>query len=239
VDGYATPSAWRLRDVPLKAALRIEPEEAFLRARLPNYAVARLVEGKTPAGSRVLAGTPPPEAYTSRDIVTGYQAALNNTLRDIAWSGVFRVFNRCGSLRSRFRARRCGRSGSSRTGRAARTSGTSPSCGSFGAAKSYGVFRRGACAHSEPLGGAIGIRQQPGHTLAELAIAVSGHVRRGGLGATEIVNSIRLECSPEQPDLRLSAWGQTTLGNWIRLAETHRESVIPVTSELKRLAAVS
>jgi hypothetical protein len=78
-----TEYVWRIEKVPHKAALRIMPEEQFLSERLDGYEAARLVEVSTPPHSRVFAFSPTPEAYTTRDILIGFQSAFGEVIRDI------------------------------------------------------------------------------------------------------------------------------------------------------------
>lgn len=101
---YASPWVWRLRDIPWKAALRITPEDAFLRERLGNYAAARLIEERVPEGRRVLAFSGPATAYTTREVIVGYQGGLNNTADDLFWSPVHSGWIPTGRLRFRFEA---------------------------------------------------------------------------------------------------------------------------------------
>ena len=79
---YADPTAWRILHFPWAAAVRRESEDGFLRRTLPGYAEARLVEEHVPKGGRVLALSTIATSYTSREILVGYQAALNQVLSD-------------------------------------------------------------------------------------------------------------------------------------------------------------
>lgn len=78
---YVKPQCWRLRDAPVWAAMRQEPEDAFLASRLPGYPIARLIEQHVPPSARVFTFTPIPEAYTARNVLVSYQAASNWALR--------------------------------------------------------------------------------------------------------------------------------------------------------------
>ncbi|HVX66728.1 MAG TPA: glycosyltransferase family 39 protein [Bryobacteraceae bacterium] len=83
MKAYCDPWALRIEKVPRKAAFRIESEEGYLRWRMPDYLVARMVEDHVPEGGRVLTFAAPPQAYTSREFLVHYQAALNNNLSDM------------------------------------------------------------------------------------------------------------------------------------------------------------
>jgi hypothetical protein len=86
---YSTPLrsfdtyAPRLTSFPLLAALRVEPEDAYLSRRSSGYLVDRLIEREVPAGERVFSFDPVPEAWTQREIRIGYYSAENEVLGDI------------------------------------------------------------------------------------------------------------------------------------------------------------
>jgi len=84
---YANQYLWRIETFPWEAALRIIPQEEYLRRNLNHYDVVRMIEENVPAGERVFSLTGFAESYTSRDILSGTEAALNNTLNDILFTG--------------------------------------------------------------------------------------------------------------------------------------------------------
>jgi hypothetical protein len=80
---YADSGAWRLDRILWKEALRLVPQEQYLQRDLPGYAQARMIDAHVPKGEAVLAFLGVPDAYTSREILVGYQAASNETAADI------------------------------------------------------------------------------------------------------------------------------------------------------------
>jgi len=84
---YASPGAWRLEDVLIKEALRIVPEDRYLREASPAYGMARMVDDFVPKGERILALTGLADSYTRREVLVDYEAALNNLLTDILNTG--------------------------------------------------------------------------------------------------------------------------------------------------------
>jgi hypothetical protein len=80
---WCDPYNMRLERVPVRAALRVQSEDNFLKARLWGYSAARMLEDLLPPESKVLCNSAPPEAYTSRDILVGYEGALNQNLGDL------------------------------------------------------------------------------------------------------------------------------------------------------------
>ena len=97
---YCAPYNWRLDGFPVRAALRIEPERAFLERNFaPWFQIADLIQRQTPPGSVVYTAQPIPEAYTDRTIWLDYAAAKPNEVRDILRTpGVPReIIARCGN----------------------------------------------------------------------------------------------------------------------------------------------
>lgn len=74
--------AWSLQGIPYKAALRIIPEERYLHDHF-EYRWARLIEERVPPGARVLVRTVVATAYTSRDVLVGYEGAFNEEMEDL------------------------------------------------------------------------------------------------------------------------------------------------------------
>jgi hypothetical protein len=80
---YCVSYAWRIEHFPLKAALRIVPETKTLEHNLPDIALSRMIDQQVPATGRVFSFGTPPEAYTSREILIGYESATGNRLLDL------------------------------------------------------------------------------------------------------------------------------------------------------------
>ena len=85
---YCAQYAWRLDTIPWRAALRLIPEDEFLKDHLPSYPTTRAIDRFVPLGGKVLALSPIPEAYTSREVLVSYQGGRNLVLRDIYYAGL-------------------------------------------------------------------------------------------------------------------------------------------------------
>jgi hypothetical protein len=83
IPRYANPYVWRIEKFPYKAALRIIPEDTYLRQHFPGYAVARMLEDRVPANQPVFSLVSVPQSYTSREVIEQFPGALNSTLFDI------------------------------------------------------------------------------------------------------------------------------------------------------------
>jgi hypothetical protein len=82
IDLWEPFHLFRLRDFPLTAALRLEPEDDYVWRVLDECKVARMVERNTPAEARVLALTSVASAYLTRDVRVYWQSAEAETLLD-------------------------------------------------------------------------------------------------------------------------------------------------------------
>ena len=73
----------RLIAVPLRAALRIEAEEAYLARSNTGYLIDRMIESQVLPGKRVFSFEPIPEVWTTREIVAGQNGAENEVVADV------------------------------------------------------------------------------------------------------------------------------------------------------------
>ncbi|MEP6962876.1 MAG: hypothetical protein ABI995_12410, partial [Acidobacteriota bacterium] len=80
---YADKYAWRLDEVPWRAALRLLDTDTFLAEKMSNYRATRLLDRYVPDGEPVLAQNGIPESYTRREVRIGFQSASNEVLTDI------------------------------------------------------------------------------------------------------------------------------------------------------------
>ena len=73
---------WGIQGFPLRGALRIDPDYAYLTWNLEGYTVAQLLSKHAPVGSRVLSLVNLPEAYFAGEILVSHQGALNLDLAE-------------------------------------------------------------------------------------------------------------------------------------------------------------
>jgi Dolichyl-phosphate-mannose-protein mannosyltransferase len=88
---YSSPGAFRIENVPVKAALRREREDAYL-SQDPEYAAARMIGGIVPPTEPIFAISQGGQSYLQRDLLIGYESASNEVLQDILWTPVIRDF---------------------------------------------------------------------------------------------------------------------------------------------------
>jgi hypothetical protein len=82
MDVYCNPNAWRIRCLPIKAALRIEPERQFVAAHVGDYALKDAIERTVPPADRIFSFAGRAQAYLDRDIVVGYESSQGMRIQE-------------------------------------------------------------------------------------------------------------------------------------------------------------
>jgi hypothetical protein len=88
---YCAPFAFHLANVPIKAALRLIPEETYLR-QYWEYNIAYMMGAAVPPKDVILASGATGLSYLPRDVRIGYESASNEVLQDILWTPVIRRY---------------------------------------------------------------------------------------------------------------------------------------------------
>jgi hypothetical protein len=237
---YEAKYAWRLDRIPWKEALRIIPQDEYLRTRHPLYTQARMLDEKTRGGSRILALNGVPESYTSREILVPYQAALNEVLRDLLQSGWCEDFQPRRSLQFRFPQRAL------RKVRAVQTA--------------TGVFHDQYSVHEmRILRGGSELPRLPDWRLTakpnpwdvQMAFDNSAATRwrswesmRPGMfvevdfGRAETIDEVRIETSRDNQRLALRIEGMDAEGRWTTLSESADEKALAPPEGIRRMISL-
>jgi len=80
---YCDPNAWRIRGLPVGAALRLEPEASYVAAHISDYALKQAIEKAVPPGGRIFSFAGRPAAYFDRDIIVGYESSLGERVSQL------------------------------------------------------------------------------------------------------------------------------------------------------------
>lgn len=88
---YCSSAAFRIEKVPVRAAVRLQPEEAYL-SQDPEYQAVRMIGAIVPPTEPVFAISQGGQSYLPRDLLVGYESASNEVLQDILWTPVVRAF---------------------------------------------------------------------------------------------------------------------------------------------------
>ena len=85
---YCYSAAWRLSTIPMRAALRLEPEEQFLRDHVQDYDLKESIDRSVLPSQKIFSFAGRPSAYIDRDIVVWYESALGNLANDVLLNAV-------------------------------------------------------------------------------------------------------------------------------------------------------
>ena len=80
---YSAPWSWRIREVPVRAALRLEPESAYIGRHFSDYKLKAAIEISIPNSQSIFSFRTRPESYFNRTIVVGYESAVGQEIQRI------------------------------------------------------------------------------------------------------------------------------------------------------------
>jgi hypothetical protein len=82
LDVYVPSHEWRLRELPLRAAVGSIPEDEYLHEAVSDFGVVDLIREQTSPSSRILALTGVPDSAVPREVLLYWQSEQGRTLRD-------------------------------------------------------------------------------------------------------------------------------------------------------------
>jgi hypothetical protein len=233
---YVDPSAWRLASIPWRAAFRIEPEEIYL-ARFQNYQVARMIEDYVPPGARVLSPQQIAEAYTSREILVGNQSGEGQLAMDLLWNPLMPESEAHGRSEFRFKPRAL------RKVRVVQTASGSDLW-------SIAELRVLHAGRELPRSRDWRLRARPNPWDVQLAFdntpvtrwrswqkLEDGMTIEVDFGLDQIIDTVRLEVSRDQYQIRLRLEGEDAYGNVTQLAGEPQEYDVAPPAGLRAAAA--
>ncbi len=237
IPRYASPYAWRLEKIPIRQALRIESEESYLNFKMPGWAVARMVQAKTPPGSMIFSFTGAPEAYTSREVLVGYQSAFCNLLSDIMLTPIIPERTGGGVFRFRFAPQQF------RKIRVVQTASGGPDQWSITEMRIYHGGRELARgprwrlqASPNPWDVQLAFDNAPVTRWKSWRTLYPGMFVELDFGAVETVDTVALEYPRDQFKVRLKLEGQDSAGRWQVISDKPEDVDSPPLLGLRRAA---
>jgi hypothetical protein len=88
MDLYDSRHEWRLRTLPLKAALGLTPQQTWLTQTIPDFAITTVIAKNTSPGAKILACLTVPDFYMPRESLTYWHSVEAARLTDalhFAW----------------------------------------------------------------------------------------------------------------------------------------------------------
>jgi hypothetical protein len=235
---YCYYSAWRLNNIPLKAALRIEPEEVFLSKHVPQYEESRMIERLVPPEEKVFAFDQMAESYMKHEILVGFQAAFNETSEDILWTPIFNSFQPTRMLTFQF---------SPRDLQAVRVVQTERAKDVQWGVSELRILRGGIelpresgwrlKAHPNPWDVQMAFDNSPVTRWRSWQVAEPGMFIQVDFGKTQNVDAVVVESSDEGYKTKIKLEGLDVRGKWATILDQPVETSRPTRVNLRRAAA--
>jgi hypothetical protein len=234
---YCSQYAWRLERIPIRAALRIEREDSYLRRLWPGYVIDRAIEQKVPPGNPVFAFSGLSEAYTSRNILVSFQSGRNEVLRDVLWVAIFPDFQPVRRLDFHFQ------SAGIRKLRLVQTAATKDAMWSIAEFRVYANGQELArapewrlTAQPNPWDVQLAFDNSPVTRWKSWQVAKPGMFMEIDFSEPRAIDGAAIECSPDEMDVKMKLEGLDASGRWRTLSEAPVETIQPITVGLRRTA---
>ena len=237
IPKYA-PRVWRLSEIPVRAALRIEPEEHYLARKCVPYVIARTIESFVPPGKRVFAPSPTGEAYTGREILVTYEGALNQVIGDMLWTPWVPEYAATHRLSFHFPPE------AFRQLRVVQTASDDLDKWSIG---EFRLFRNGQELapdsawrfHAKPFPWDVGYAfdRNPITRWCSWQSMYPGMYVEVEFPKPETVDTVALDCSWDQDKIRLHLEGRAVSGAWKTVADAPVASTLPSQPDIRRATA--
>ena len=233
---YADPGAWRIQRVPIRAALRIESEHDYLSFRLPDYGVARMIEELVPPDGKVFAIGNAADAYTTREILVGYQFARGNTMQQILWSPLAAHYQPTGRMRFRFAAAPFTALRVVQTGRGPDDWGVNELRFYHGVEELARSPHWRLRAHPNPWDVQMAFDNSPVTPWRARQKVFPGMFIEADFGQPELLDSALIECACDAENLALRLEGRNRKGEWQVVSAQPERSRVGLAPGLRRQA---
>lgn len=236
VQLYCAPGAWTMTVVSPKAGLRIRDEDDYL-SRQPAYREARMVEREVPKGAKVFTFAQPGTAYTSRDLLVGYQGAFNELLQDILWTPMFRDFQPIRILKFQFQPRDFRKVRVVQTERVAEAQWSVSELRVFSGGRELPRDSQWRLtAHPNPWDVQLAFDNSPVTRWRSWQPAEPGMYLEIDFANTQQLDSVVVETSGDAAASKIKLDGAGADGQWTTVADAPRESVRPNHTSLRQAA---
>lgn len=238
IASYSAPYAWRLDRILWKQAIRKIPQDRYLAENFAAYGIARMIDDHVPKGARVLAVNGVADAYTSHEVLVGFQAGLNDDLADILNTGWDEIRQPERRRIFKFPARRAKRLRVLETAKGAPLEEFKVTELRF--------FFQGKELPREP---GWRLRAWPNPWDVQMAFDNSPTTRWRSwetawpgmyidtdFGNYQMVDEVDLDTSPDYANLRLQVESMDAPGEWVKVADNPRDEVLKPPPDIRRWA---
>jgi hypothetical protein len=235
---YCSPDAFRIEKVPVRAALRLQSEDAYLNED-PEYKTVRMIGAAVPPTEPVFAISQGGQSYLPRDLLVGYESASNEVLQDILWTPVVRDFQPTRILKFDFAARQLSKL------RVVQTASLPDHQWSIAELRIYSGATELArdpawrlTAHPNPWEVQLAFDNSPVTRWRSWQPAAPGMYVEVDFGRPQSASAVVVESSDDTGAAKIRLEGMGADGAWVTLSDHPTESRQPIRASL-RLAATA
>jgi hypothetical protein len=235
---YCSPGAYRIEEVPVRAALRLQPEDAYL-SQDSEYKSARMIGATVPPTEPIFAISQGGQSYLPRNLLIGYESASNEVLQDILWTPVTRDFQPTRVLKFDFAPREL------RKLRVVQTASLPDNQWSIAELR---VFNGSTelprdpgwrlTAHPNPWEVQLAFDNSPVTRWRSWQPAAPGMYVEVDFGRPQSASAVVVESSDDTGDVKVKLEGMGADGSWLTLSDRPVQSRQPIRASL-RLAATA
>lgn len=235
---YCAPGAYRIEDVPVKAALRLQSEDAYL-SQDPEYTTVRMVGSIVPPSEPIFSISLGGQSYLPRNSLVGYESGSNEVLQDILWTPVARDFQPTRIFKFDFAPRQL------RKLRVVQTANVPDHQWSIGELRIFNgaaeVARDPAwrlTAHPNPWDVQLAFDNSPVTRWRSWQPEAPGMYVEVDFGRLQDTTAVVVESSDDTGDSKLKLEGMGADGSWVTVSDHSVQSRQPIRASL-RLAATA
>ncbi len=239
---YVAPGAFRIETVPVKAALRLQPEDVYL-SQDPDYDIVRMIGSVVPPKEPIFAISQNGQSYLPRNLLIGYESASNEVLQDILWTPVVRGFQPTRRLEFQFPPRELLKL------RVVQTASLPNEQWSMAEMRVFTSGKNGPAelprdpawrltAHPNPWEVQLAFDNSPVTRWRSWQPAAPGMYVEVAFGHPQSVSAVVVESSGDSSAAKMKLEGMVADGSWITLSDHPVESRQPIRVSL-RLAATA
>ena len=234
--GYAG-NAWRIEDVPVRAAVRIQSEDAYLSDD-SDYRMARMVNRAAVHPGKILAVGIGGGSYLQPELLTGYRSAANEVAQDILWTPVEPSFQPVRSMKFDFAERGLRKLRVVLRGNEPLDEWSITEMRVFDARQE---LPRGASwrltAHPNPWDVQLAFDNSPVTQWKSWQPAARGMYMEVDFGRVQPVTSVLVESGWDEVNTRIALEGQGNDGKWVAISEHPALSAQPIHYSLRHAAS--
>lgn len=233
---YCGLGAYRIEEVPVRAALRLQNELDYL-SQDTQYMSALMIGAKVPPNDSIFAINQGAQAYLQRDLRVGYESASNEVLEDILWTPVLAQLQPRRIFKFDFPPREL---------RKLRVVQTASLPGNQWSVSELRIFNGPAelprdpawrlTAHPNPWDVQLAFDNSPVTRWRSWEDAAPGMYLEVNFGKPETAGTVVVESSDDDGDIKLKLEGMGADGSWTTLSDRPNQSRQSIRASLRQAA---